>query len=199
MEIPLGVLFLFLNACNASARYIQSDENSGNLSPLPGYNPDQVIVGYDNAQGRSAVQAAASKVHVDLPNYNAVAATIPMQSLNGLRKNKNIEYIEIDAPRYSLGNSKNFLRWIHHGHDVGVDQIQRHIAKTTPYGIDMVQANQVSDQGGKMICIIDSGYSRDHPDLPHSGLVTGQGLDWDKDMYSHGMSNLHPIHLFDEL
>ena len=193
MEIFLCVLFLSLNACNTSAKYIQSDADSNNnkQGQPPGLILNLFIVGYNNAKGRAAAQAAASEVNVDLNNYNAVAVTILTQAaLNELSNNPNIEYIEMDALRYSTGDPKNFLRGIHHRDDVGVDQSHRHLVERTPYGIGMVQADQVDDQGGIKICIIDSGYSLEHPDLPNvaTGLVTGEGdeLDWGKDLCSHG-------------
>ena len=70
-----------------------------------------------------------------------------------------------------------------------------------PYGIAMVEADQVTDLPGKKICIIDSGIDGDHPDLPQPGsnnpngvTVTGQDetedgsqtFNWSYDPCSHG-------------
>ena len=69
-----------------------------------------------------------------------------------------------------------------------------------PYGIAMVEADQVTDLPGKKICIIDSGIDGDHPDLPQPGTnangvtVTGQDetedgsqtFNWSSDPCSHG-------------
>ncbi len=104
---------------------------------------DRYIVSFlDAGKGRSALHAAGAQVLRDLPNQGAVAARIPARSLNGLRKNPNIEYIEVDAVRYPM-------------------------AQTTPWGIPAVQADQVSDAaaGNQTVCVIDSGYSNGHEDL----------------------------------
>jgi subtilisin family serine protease len=46
-------------------------------------------------------------------------------------------------------------------------------AEETPYGIDMVRAFDVPDDqvGNRIVCIIDTGYDIEHPDLP--GGATG--------------------------
>ena len=84
-----------------------------------------------------------------------------------LAHNPNVLWVEPDAKRYVS-------------------------AETLPYGIPMVQAPQLSDAaaGEVLVCIIDSGYSGGHPDLPHGPQV--QGYDdagtgnWDSDENSHG-------------
>jgi len=109
-------------------------------------------------QGKAAVQAMGGEVKVDLTNrsVNAIAATLPEGALNGLRNNPNVRLIEEDARVYPM-------------------------AETVPYGITMVQADQLSDAGagGKNVCIIDSGYHAGHFDLqanPVNGLnLSGSG------------------------
>lgn len=108
--------------------------------------------------GKAAVQAMGGDIKIDLTNrsVNAIAVTLPEQALNGLRNNPNILNIEQDARVYPM-------------------------AETVPYGITMVQADQVSDAdaGGVNVCIIDSGYHRGHFDLeanPVNGLnLSGSG------------------------
>lgn len=98
----------------------------------------QIVVGYGGI------------VHLQLVPQKAVAATIPTAAVEGLRNHPDVQYVEIDPPRYAL-------------------------AQTTPYGIKMVQANQVSDSlaSGRKVCIIDSGYSLNHEDLDNDASVTG--------------------------
>ncbi|TKB45297.1 S8 family serine peptidase [Thalassotalea mangrovi] len=58
-----------------------------------------------------------------------------------------------------------------------------------PYGLSMVQGDQVSYQGGKKVCIIDSGYSLGHPDLPVNGVdgaEDGGAGPWHEDRFGHG-------------
>lgn len=109
-------------------------------------------------QGVAALRAAGGRVKVDLTDraINAVAARLPAQAINGLKNNPNVSLIEEDARVYPM-------------------------AETVPYGITMVQADQVSDAnaGGKNVCIIDSGYHAGHFDLqanPVNGLnLNGSG------------------------
>lgn len=109
-----------------------------------GPDPDRYIVSFlDNAKGRSALRAAGANVLRELPNQGAVAAHIPARALKGLMRNPNIEYIEVDALRYPM-------------------------SQTVPWGIPTIQADQFidADTTNTMVCIIDSGYSNGHEDLP---------------------------------
>ncbi|WP_304636485.1 MULTISPECIES: S8 family serine peptidase [Pseudoalteromonas] len=58
-----------------------------------------------------------------------------------------------------------------------------------PYGLSMVQADQVQYQGGQKVCVIDSGYALEHPDLPSAGVTGsddgGAGV-WYQDPFGHG-------------
>lgn len=81
-----------------------------------------------------------------------------------MQKNMNgIQYFEKDALMYPFKlNSK--------------EGVTRNLAETTPYGIGHVQAEDVPDanSGSRKVCIIDSGYDRNHEDLPDDpALVTG--------------------------
>lgn len=102
-----------------------------------------------------------------LKEQNALALWLPSAAATALAHNPNVLWVEPDAKRYVS-------------------------AETLPYGIPMVQAPQLSDAaaGEVLVCIIDSGYSGGHPDLPHGPQV--QGYDdagtgnWDSDENSHG-------------
>ncbi|TVS11473.1 MAG: peptidase S8, partial [Wenzhouxiangella sp.] len=95
-------------------------------------------------QGKAAVQALGGEIKVDLTNrgVNAVAVSLPAQALNGLQNNPNVVQIEPDSRVYLM-------------------------ADEVPYGITMVQADQVLDglAGNRTICVIDSGYYIGHNDL----------------------------------
>jgi hypothetical protein len=61
-------------------------------------------------------------------------------------------------------------------------------AEETPYGINMVGALDVPDDlvSDRIVCIIDSGYDIEHPDLP--GVATGNDFGagpWDQDGMGH--------------
>ena len=60
-----------------------------------------------------------------------------------------------------------------------------------PYGINAVKAFEVSDSlvSNRKVCIIDSGYDINHPDLPNGSTVTGstgEAGPWDEDGDGHG-------------
>ena len=110
-------------------------------------DPDRYIVSFlDAAKGRSALRAAGASVLRELPNQGAVAAHIPARALKGLLRNPNIEYIEVDALRYPM-------------------------SETVPWGIPTIEADLLNDAntGSTVVCIIDSGYSNGHEDLPVLG------------------------------
>lgn len=115
-------------------------------------NPNRYIVTFmHGAKGKAALQAAGAEIKLDLPHHDAVAAHIPEHALQGLRRNPHIEYIEPDHVRFPSG-------------------------QVTPWGIDIIQANIESVMGtnasNRKICIIDSGYSLGHEDLPGNINVT---------------------------
>ncbi|HEY3124658.1 MAG TPA: S8 family serine peptidase [Thermoanaerobaculia bacterium] len=101
------------------------------------------------AHAPASIRAAGGSVVFEFPDLRAVAAWLPAPAAEGLRHNPNVKLVEVDPPRYPL-------------------------AQRIPYGIPMVQADQVSDAAAanRKICIIDSGYYRDHTDLPDAGITS---------------------------
>ena len=122
----------------------------------------------DHARGLDAARGAGGTIALDLPEHSAAAVELPAAALAALQANPNVEYIEPDAPRYPL-------------------------AQTVPYGIQMVQATDPVFSGGaaagKTVCIIDSGYGRQHEDLDDGNVTgtnnTGTG-NWYEDTCGHG-------------
>ncbi|MBL0455631.1 S8 family peptidase [Aeromonas enteropelogenes] len=102
-----------------------------------------------------------------LTEQNALALWLPSTAVTALARNPNVLWVEPDAKRYAS-------------------------AETLPYGIPMVQAPQLSDAaaGEVLVCIIDSGYSGNHPDLPHGAQVQGSDNagtgSWSSDENGHG-------------
>jgi serine protease len=118
----------------------------------------------------NVVAAAGGRIVHELEPQRAIAAYLPAQALEALRRNPNVEYVEVDPRRYPM-------------------------AQVQPYGIKMVQADDASfssaGQAGVMVCIIDSGYQRSHEDLPGStSNVTGTNDsgtgNWYEDSCGHG-------------
>ena len=124
-----------------------------------------------------ALHAAGAQVLLSLEPQDAVAARIPEQALQGLQHNPNIEYIEEDVIRTPMA------LWSDRPNAASP-------LETVPYGIQMVQADLINstNEGGRKICIIDSGYSQQHLDLKDgvtNSNTTGTGT-WNKDSCGHG-------------
>ena len=119
------------------------------------------------------VQSLAASVHADvvqeLPSINGVALVLNADQKAALQNNPNVASVEVDPKRYLL-------------------------AETTPYGINMVQAKLLSDamSGNRKVCIMDTGYTLNHPDLPSSGVTGDDGYgandtgNWYNDGNGHG-------------
>ena len=134
----------------------------------------RVIVAYKpgaTAAIRGAVSAARGAVAHEIFGMDAMAVEVPTQALAGLSRNPNVEYVEEDARRYPFASATPST-----GSPYATGQL-------VPYGIAMVQADQLADSvaSSRKVCIIDSGYDGGHEDLDHSGNVTGEydsGTGW---------------------
>jgi subtilisin family serine protease len=123
------------------------------------------------AAARQAVSAARGNVKLEIAGMDAMAVEVPTAALRGLARNPNIEYVEEDALRVPFALTSPST-----GTPYASGQL-------VPYGIKMVQADQLSDAGAdtRKVCIIDSGYDRGHEDLANDGDVTGEfdaGTQW---------------------
>ncbi|MGY1425900.1 S8 family serine peptidase [Lysobacter sp. A289] len=130
-------------------------------------DPNRVMVKYKDgasAQVESALRGVGGNVHARLAKQRVFAVTLPPQALQGLRNRPDIEYIELDAPRYAMG-------------------------QTTPYGINTVQAPQTwsvgADGTGIKVCVIDSGINAAHEDFAGVAM-SGYPSGWNNDSCGHG-------------
>jgi serine protease len=99
-------------------------------------------------QALQAIEARGGRVALELPNYRVAAAYLPESAAQALARHPNVREIAEDVKRFPM-------------------------AQTVPYGIPMVQADQVSDANAanRKVCIIDSGYWRDHEDLQSDSVT----------------------------
>ena len=131
------------------------------------------------ASVKSAIQSAGGKTHKVMARHGMASVTLNKKALNALMKNKDVE--------------------------VAPDPKRHLMAQTTPYGYNMVQANQLfqSDTSARKVCIIDTGYNLGHPDLPgQNDGVTGQGNNsavgnWYNDGNGHGTHVAGTISAYD--
>ena len=132
-----------------------------------GLSADQrYIVTYKSSAGKAAA-ANAGSVALHLENRKMVAVYLPDKAVDALKKNPHVADVEVDYRRYPL-------------------------AETVPYGVPMVQADQVpSTPVGSLVklCIIDSGISAGHDDfagLPVDGNNNAGSGAWNEDLCGHG-------------
>ncbi|MDX1810574.1 MAG: S8 family serine peptidase [Gammaproteobacteria bacterium] len=134
----------------------------------------------ETEQAMSAIAQADGKFEVDLSEINAVAVSLPAQATAALARNPVIEFVETDPTR-SIMRIPGIT---------AADKLTDS-GETIPYGIPMVQADQVSynPDNHRTLCIVDSGYDINHEDLQKDN-VTGTNFShsgtWDSDEASHG-------------
>lgn len=144
----------------------------------------RVIVAYKpGALGlmRAAVASARGNVAHEIFGMDAMAVELPAKAVAALARHAQVEFIEEDVKRYPMAGTTPST-----GAPYALGQL-------VPYGITLVQADQLSDAaaGSRKICIIDSGYDGGHEDLSHAGNITGDsdpagaGL-WYVDENHHG-------------
>jgi len=144
-------------------------------------------------QVANALKGAGAEFHYTFADLNTFTVSLPAAALEGIRRNPNVVLVEEDVERYPIG--------INASQAAGLALSTLNASgQTVPYGIDMVQARDVWDANrdgvidsgastgsNRKICIIDSGFYRDHEDL--SGVnVSGYAgnLTWYQDGSSHG-------------
>ena len=130
------------------------------------------------ASAKAAISAARGAVKLELPALDAFAVEVPAAALQALQRNPHFALVEEDVKRYPLALSSSSKGPYFEGQQV-------------PYGITLVQADQLPDTGAgnRKLCIIDSGYDRAHEDLranPADGQYDrGTGW-WYTDENHHG-------------
>lgn len=142
----------------------------------------RVIVAFKpgaKAAVKGVVAAAKGSVKHEVFGMNAMAIEVPNVALKGLENNPNVEYIEEDVIRKPFA-----LTTPSTGTPYSAGQ-------QVPYGIKLVQADQLSDSlaANRKVCIIDSGIDRNHEDLSGNNLTgeydAGTGW-WYTDENHHG-------------
>jgi len=117
---------------------------------------------------KNKLQNLGGKIKAEHKNINIIAAELSASDAIALSFDSNVEYVEEDLPR-------------------------RLMAQSVPYGIGMVQADQVDDSvasassGGKKICVIDSGLDLPHEDMGTRGdTISGTNDSGTGNWYAHG-------------
>jgi len=154
----------------------------------PAAQQERVIVSFKAGQGsavRAAIARAGGRVVVELDEFNAVAVRLPASAIAALKRHGSVASIEADPLRHAMGGKAPTLR------RAGAAAVVS--TEVAPFGIPMVQADQVmfKADGGRKLCIVDSGFDAAHEDLQKSGVtgidLTGSGIgSWNTDEAFHG-------------
>lgn len=124
---------------------------------------------FDVQAAQNTLTRVGAKVHKVLKPQGMVAASMDKKMLNALTNDASVADISPDSKRTLM-------------------------AQDTPYGYNMVQANQFSQNNtqARTVCVIDTGYNLGHPDLPDqndgvSGNANNNAVgNWYNDGNGHG-------------
>jgi len=124
------------------------------------------LMGSSPSSAGYRLQTDDPRLIMELPDDDVEVMTIETEDeLRFWEDQDDVEYVEADSKIYLQGES-------------------------TPWGIETVKALDVSDDrvSNQKVCIIDTGYDINHPDLPSSVTGTSQikGESWKEDGYGHG-------------
>lgn len=136
------------------------------------------------AAGRLDVANAGGRIVLELPEVDAVTVELPRAAVARLRQNKSVDFVEVDGVRRAFRAAGPAAR-------VQAAASGSAGTQVVPYGIPMVQADQLSDAvaSDRTLCIVDSGYDTSHEDLSGNDVdgvnLTTSGL-WSTDEAHHG-------------
>jgi len=136
--------------------------------PAPGEGRYYVEFHRFGPEASRSVRDAGGRPVYEFGQYRAVAAWLSDDARGRLQRNPNVQAIEVDPQRFPM-------------------------SQTVPYGVTMVQAPDVSaaNADSRKLCVIDSGYYRNHEDLasttpPVTGDSDSGTGNWFEDGCGHG-------------
>jgi subtilisin family serine protease len=140
----------------------------------------EVVVGHKpGAAGALRAEAVRNggRILHDFAAIDALVIQLPAKAAAALAAHKQVDFVESPAVRRIQGLRK--------------PRSLPGTAQVLPYGIPMVQADQVSDAqaGNRTLCIVDSGIDATHEDLagiPMTGENFTKSGQWYTDENSHG-------------
>jgi subtilisin family serine protease len=143
----------------------------------------RVVVRYKSSGGKVALlQDQERKIYHDFDEDNVIVLDLDDDEIEQMSLNEDIEAVEHDYRYEEMGH---FVRELNEAE-------ARKLGETVPYGITMVQANQVSFGSTSVkVCLADTGVIH-HPDLPRNMAgadrtsSSGSAIYWDGDKRGHG-------------
>ena len=154
------------------ARFLQEHERT------------RVFLRYGGLRGRRIARKCANRVVQDDDGDDVIIMEANRTCFDQLKHTQDILEIEYDNEVAGLGLGDK--EWI--------DGFHRAVEESQQYGIEMIQADQVTVGNGEIvICIVDSGLAAGHPDFQHEKLngtdtvkFYGDPWAWTKDGSGHG-------------
>ena len=114
---------------------------------------------------------ADANTHYEFDDVNTMVISIPANALNGLQNNPNIVEIYPDSKTELTAPVDEEIE------DSFFTRRGRRLAQSSPYGIDMLDVNWLKKKGeGIKVCVLDTGYTKTHEDLPSFVDWAGNGL-----------------------
>ena len=160
------------------------------------------MVKYKDNNGKNELKKFANngKIDVDIPTFKMAAIKSKRKKIKAMNNHPLIEYIGFDKTLTKLGwpSSESAGDAVTGNSNKVVDEqlhyLRRHLAEdgyNEMYGLRHVQADQLQQGTAKNvnICVIDTGYARDHPDLPSAGVIGFNPYSsgtWYTDVDGHG-------------
>ena len=184
-SIAIGVISAHASAATDVSRDFQTWRTAQSVKHMADRS-DRVIIKYKNHRTPASLSLSTSMKKTAGLNKNVGAAFKHLKELGqqrhllkmdgfvtlaeakaALAQDQSIESVELDAIRFPLSN------------------------QVSPWGLSAVQAQQVSqiNTGNRTVCVIDSGYQANHPDLidnQHNGSDDKGAGNWNTTSGSHG-------------
>jgi subtilisin family serine protease len=193
MKLSSAAIFLMLSLSSLSSVSAKPKDkkkggNKGNdkKPPLSADDDVELVVRYRNEKGIDDLKVKANDGTVEKvisKRYKVAALKTKRFKMNQIANHPDIETVAESQTYHALPYTRG-----------GQVQDERNLVDLAPYGIGLVQADQLVQGPNKVtVCVIDTGYGLGHPDLPNITYgVEGYspyGTDeerWDVDGNSHG-------------
>jgi hypothetical protein len=199
-KLSVALLVLAVNA-EPSRRLRQRTGDTSSLRASPNTQPRnrRYLIQYENADGEALLLQHATQLHHWFANEYLMSVDLEDEAVLLLENSPGIVAIERDTQWLAQGYLERMVdpSELHEkqGRFLTSEQNPDEII---PYGIFMVQADQVTMGGTPItVCIVDTGIELEHPDLD-ANLVTGADretedaagvstiLRWNNDSRGHG-------------
>jgi len=131
------------------------------------------------------LEANDGKIEMDAKAFKTATIKTKRSKINKIAADPNVQSVSESHTYHKLPYTRGPTQERPEG---------RKLAEQSPYGIAMVQADQLSMGDDHVtICVIDTGYGEGHPDLPTSSEHGVDGFSpyggselWDRDVDAHG-------------